>query len=53
MESVSSEDLENAKRSLEIWRKAYNIETNVLTEELKKTTGGSKKRRKSRKNKRI
>ena len=46
MESVkvSTQELEDAKRSLEIWKKYYDTETKILIK------GGSK--RKSRKNKR-
>jgi|688.fasta_scaffold1818686_1 hypothetical protein len=45
---VSPEELEEAKRSLAIWRKYYNDETKILVKDSK--SGGSK--RKSRKNKR-
>jgi hypothetical protein len=43
-------DLEDAKRSLAIWRKSYNDEMKMLTDSLKQPKGGNKKRKnKSRK----
>jgi hypothetical protein len=49
-DKINPVDLEDAKRSLAIWMKSYNIEKQDLTEGLKKATGGSKKKKnKSRK----
>lgn len=51
---VTPEELKQAKRSLEIWRKSYDEETKNLMHDLKSKSGGTKrKKNKSRKSHKI
>ena len=45
---LSPEELQEAKRSLEVWRKSYNDETTKLMKELTSKSGGTRRNRKNK-----